>query len=87
MTDQELEQKLRTALEHAAPDDFQGVLARISPKARTEQAPIPFEAAAGRRNAAGPRWRRPPAWPWWLRQAEAAGTCKITRWPRWSPWT
>ena len=46
MTDQELEQKLRTALEHAAPDDFQGVLARISPKTRTEQAPIPFEAAA-----------------------------------------
>ena len=24
MTDQELEQKLRTALEHVAPDDFQG---------------------------------------------------------------
>lgn len=46
MTDQELEQKLRTALEHAAPDDFQGVLSRISPKTRTEQAPIPFEAAA-----------------------------------------
>ena len=46
MTDQELEQKLRTALEHAAPDDFQGVLARTSPKTRTEQAPIPFEAAA-----------------------------------------
>ena len=46
MTDQELEQKLRTALEHAAPDDFQGVLSRISPKARTEQAPIPFEAGA-----------------------------------------
>lgn len=46
MTDQELEQKLRTALEHAAPDDFQGVLARTSPKTRTEQTPIPFEAAA-----------------------------------------
>lgn len=46
MTDQELEQKLRTALEHAAPDDFQGVLSRISPKTQTEQAPIPFEAAA-----------------------------------------
>lgn len=46
MTDQELEQKLRTALEHAAPDDFQGVLARISPKTQTEQTPIPFEAAA-----------------------------------------
>ena len=52
MTDQELEQKLRTALEHAAPDDFQGVLARISPKARTEQTPIPFEAAARKKR----RW-------------------------------
>lgn len=53
MTDQELEQKLRTALEHAAPDDFQGVLARISQKARTEQAPIPFEAAARKKKR---RW-------------------------------
>ena len=53
MTDQELEQMLRTALEHAAPDDFQGVLARISPKARTEQAPIPFEAAARKKKR---RW-------------------------------
>ena len=52
MTDQELEQKLRTALEHAAPDDFQGVLARISPKTRTEQVPIPFEAAARKKR----RW-------------------------------
>ena len=84
MTDQELEQKLRTALEHAAPDDFQGVLARISPKARTEQTPIPFEAAARKKKR---RWARPLAWPWWWRQAEGAGTCKITRWPRWSLWT
>ena len=53
MTDQELEQKLRTALEHAAPDDFQGVLDRISPKARTEQTPIPFEAAARKKKR---RW-------------------------------
>ena len=53
MTDQELEQKLRTALEHAAPDDFQGVLARISSKARTEQTPIPFEAAARKKKR---RW-------------------------------
>ena len=53
MTDQELEQKLRTALEHAAPDDFQGVLSRISPKARTEQTPIPFEAAARKKKR---RW-------------------------------
>lgn len=52
MTDQELEQKLRTALEHAAPDDFQGVLSRISPKTQTEQAPIPFEAAARKKH----RW-------------------------------
>lgn len=52
MMDQELEQKLRTALEHAAPDDFQGVLSRISPKTRTEQAPIPFEAAARKKR----RW-------------------------------
>ena len=53
MTDQELEQKLRTALEHAAPDDFQGVLSRISPKTQTENAPIPFEAAARKRKR---RW-------------------------------
>ena len=53
MTDQELEQKLRTALEHAAPDDFQGVLDRISPKTRTEQAPIPFEATARKKKR---RW-------------------------------
>ena len=53
MTDQELEQKLRTALEHAAPNDFQGVLSRISPKTRTEQAPIPFEAAARKKKR---RW-------------------------------
>ena len=53
MTDQELEQKLRTALEHAAPDDFQGVLARISPKTQTEQTPIPFEAAARKKKR---RW-------------------------------
>ena len=53
MTDQELEQKLRTALEHAAPDDFQGVLDRISPKTRTEQTPIPSEAAARKKKR---RW-------------------------------
>ena len=53
MTDQELEQKLRTALEHAAPDNFQGVLSRISPKTQTEQTPIPFEAAARKKKR---RW-------------------------------
>ena len=83
MTDQELEQKLRTALEHAAPDDFQGVLSRISPKTRTEQAPIPFEAAARKKKR---RWV-PLAAAACLALVEGAGTCKITRWPRWSPWT
>ena len=53
MTDQELEAKLRTALEHAAPDDFQGVLSRISPKPQTERAPIPFEVAARKKKR---RW-------------------------------
>ena len=52
MTDQELEQKLRTALEHAAPHDFQGVLSRISPKTQTENVPIPFQAAARKKR----RW-------------------------------
>ena len=69
MTDQELEQKLRTALEHAAPDDFQGVLSRISPKARTEQAPIPFEAAARKKKR---RWA-PLAAPACLALVVAAG--------------
>ena len=50
MTDQELEQKLRTALEHAAPDDFQGVLARISPKWRQA------EGAGTCKILRGPRW-------------------------------
>ena len=60
MTDQELEQKLRTALEHAAPDDFQGVLSRISPKTRTEQAPIPFGSPPRNRSPRGAP-RPPPA--------------------------
>ena len=54
MTDQELEQKLRTALEHAAPDDFQGVLARISPKARTDPPPSPWGAPPRKTNPRGP---------------------------------
>ena len=69
MTDQELEQKLRTALEHAAPDDFQGVLSRISPKARTEQAPIPLEPTTGKETLR----RAPPAGAACLSQIVAAG--------------
>ena len=69
MTDQELEQKLRTALEHAAPDDFQGVLSRISPKTQTEQTPIPFEAAARKKKR---RWA-PLAAPACLALVAAAG--------------
>ena len=70
MTDQELEQKLRTALEHAAPDDFQGVLARISPQTRTEQAPIPFEAAARKKKR---RWAPLAAGPSQARVVAAGG--------------
>lgn len=40
MTDQELERQLRTALEHAAPDDLEGVLSRCKPRSGTV---IPFE--------------------------------------------
>ena len=53
MTDQELEQKLRTALEHAAPDDFQGVLAPPPPKTQPDQPPTPLEAAARKKRR---RW-------------------------------
>ena len=46
MTDQELEARLRAALEHAAPNDLDGVLSRIEPRTQSAQAPIPFEEAA-----------------------------------------
>ena len=46
MTDQELEARLRAALEHAAPNDLDGVLSRIEPRTPNAQAPIPFEEAA-----------------------------------------
>ena len=46
MTDQELEARLRAALEHAAPNDLDGVLSRIEPRTQNAQAPIPFEEAA-----------------------------------------
>ncbi len=49
MTDQELEARLRAALEHAAPDDLEGVLARISPKTASHPAPIPLEPVRKRR--------------------------------------
>ena len=49
MTDQELEARLRAALEHAAPDDLEGVLARISPKTPSHPAPIPLEPVRKRR--------------------------------------
>ena len=61
MTDREVEARLRTALEHAAPNDLEGVLARCAPRVRTE--PIPMKSAA-RKSAAGPRRPRPPAWYW-----------------------
>ena len=39
MTDQELELKLKSALEHAAPDDFAGVLSRCGTQEAPEKAP------------------------------------------------
>lgn len=53
MTDQELEVQLRTALDHAAPDDLEGVLARIAPREQKTAAPTPFEAAVRRKKR---RW-------------------------------
>lgn len=51
MTDQELEQKLRQALEHAAPDDIDGILSRCGPR---EENVIPISAPKKR------RWRAAP---------------------------
>lgn len=51
MTDQELEQALRQALEHAAPDDIDGVLSRCGPR---EEKVIPISAPKKR------RWRAAP---------------------------
>ena len=51
MTDQELEQKLRQALEHAAPDDIDGILSRCGPR---EENVIPLSAPQKR------RWRAAP---------------------------
>ena len=50
MTDREVEARLRTALEHAAPPDLEGVLARCAPRVRTE--PIPMKSAARKKR----RW-------------------------------
>ena len=52
MTDHEVEARLRAALEHAAPDDLEGVLARITPRTGEVPAPIPIETARRKRR----RW-------------------------------
>ena len=52
MTDYELEARLRAALEHAAPDDFEGVRARLTPRTQAAPPPIPLETARRKK----PRW-------------------------------
>ena len=43
MTEHEVEARLRTALDHAAPDDLEGVLARCAPRSGNSPAPLPLE--------------------------------------------
>ena len=52
MTEHEVQERLYTALEHAAPDDLEGVLARITPRTGEALAPIPIEKARKRKK----RW-------------------------------
>ena len=70
MTDHEVEARLRTALEHAAPNDLEGVLSRCVPRTQAAPAPISFEQAAWKKRknrwipaAAATRW---PLWSPWM---------------------
>ena len=51
MTDQELEQRLRTALEHAAPDHLEALLSRCEPR-RGNVIPMTVPARKPRKKAA-----------------------------------
>lgn len=82
MTDQELERRLRQALDAATPDDLDGVLSRCAPRA---EAVVPFRPRRKSHARAliaacltlvlvgGTRGRLLPAGP--------------TLWPLWSLWT
>ena len=79
MDERELEQRLRTAVEHAAPDPLDRILAACGPQAGTV---LPFEAP--KRSAAGRPWQWLP--PWWscavVLSASAAGGEPTP----WTPW-
>ena len=78
MTDQELEQRLRTALEHAAPDHLEALLSRCELR-RGNVIPMTVPARKPRKKAAMA----------WLAAACLALVFSITRptpWLRSSPW-
>lgn len=62
MTERQLEERLRAALEHAAPNDVEGVLSRCAPR---QGGAIPITAAGpDPRSTAGSLWPLPPALCW-----------------------
>lgn len=81
MTDRNVEQALRTALEHAAPNDVESVLLRCDDRKgnvipMTNQNP----EKKNRKPLRWPLWPLPPAWFWPL--AEAPFTTISPRPPR-----
>ena len=81
MTDQELERRLRQALDAAAPDDLSGVLSRCVPGQK------PWSPSARGGEATQGR-SSPPASPWsWWAEPGASFTSGPTLWPLWSLWT
>lgn len=82
MTDQELERRLRQALDAAAPDDLDGVLSRCAPRA---EAVVPFRPRR-KSHAKGAHRRLPHPGPGG-RNPGASFTSGPTLWPLWSLWT
>lgn len=80
MTEQELNRRLKQALDAAAPDDLDGVLSRCAPR---EETVVPSD----RSGAATQGRSSPPASPWsWWAEPEASFTSGPTPWPLWSLW-
>lgn len=88
MTDHELERRLRTALEHAAPNDLEGVLSRCE----TGKGTVIDMTNAVETKKKKRRWAplaRPPVWPWcwWAAEEATTITAPTTPWSLWCPWT
>lgn len=62
MTERQLEERLRAALEHAAPNDVEGVLSRCAP-VRAVRSPS-RRPGPDPRSTAGSLWPLPPALCW-----------------------